>query len=723
MKQHSELRKMVMAAHKAGLQVIPCKPGTKEAAVKWKKYHDEYQYRNTDSDVKMWVDAGYSTFLVLTGLTSGNLEVLDFDVLSNGTNVFDEFMSTAVASIVKDCPVVTSGKGGKHLWYYSEEPSTKGLKLAYQQDGEKEQVVIETRANKQYIVLPFSLHPNGTYYLIDGDAEDFINSIPTIEANDLEMIHAVARTFNTIEPKVIDRVPRVEGGNKQYPNDSTINRFNKETSIEDTLEKYGYTFASQVNEKEMNYYRPGKTEGSSSVSVHLDTNTSWHYSENDEMSGRNKQITPFDIFCHFEHGGDTRKAVYTLSQIYNKEKYEMNEFMLDANGNPTGFKKAAVRVNHYNGIETQVLPTAVKEEVTVENTEDDEEIKIDTNRYLPDGSVIKSGRFAAMTLGELEALPPLEWLVKGWFTKECIGILRGEPGVGKTFVVFDSLFSMACGKPVAGKFETKRPLRCLYIATEGKGGLSRRATACKSKFTKDEIDLINKNFLYIPEMPSLLTPSDISELVYSYDEAKIDVVVFDTLSTSIIGGDENSQAVMSLAIANARLVGKKLGAAVIIIHHNNKQGDVRGSTVILGNVDFMMNLKAEAQNQVSITSDKVKDGSKWKDVNYSLEVVPFNDGESSCRVKWLTEGEVKTKAEATTKKEKIIQYFKVNGCQWLTTEMIEKNLGQASGSLSSEISRIVTDTTLGLTFKVEPAKDVIDNKLHGKIMAYQLISW
>jgi hypothetical protein len=59
----------------------------------------------------------------------------------------------------------------------------------------------------------------------------------------------------------------------------------------------------------------------------------------------------------------------------------------------------------------------------------------------------------------------------------------------------------------------------------------------------------------------------------------------------------------------------------------------------------------------------------------------------------------------------------------LFTEMIEKNLGQASGSLSSEISRIVTDTTLGLTFKVEPAKDVIDNKLHGKIMAYQLISW
>jgi len=342
MEKHLQLEKMVWAAHNAGLQVIPCKPGTKEAAIKWKKYHDEHQYRNTDSDVKMWLDAGYSTFLVLTGTTSQNLEVLDFDVLSNGTNIFAEFMSTAVASIVKDCPVVTSGKGGKHLWYYSENESTKGLKLAYQQDGDKEQVVIETRANKQYIVLPFSVHPNGTYYLIDDDAEDFINSIPTIEANDLEMVYTVARTFNTIEPKVIDRVPRVEWGSKQYPNDSTINRFNKETSIEDILEKYGYSFAAQVDEKEINYYRPGKTEGSSSVSVHLDTNTSWHYSENDEMSGRNKQITPFDIYCHYEHGDNTGKAVYAISQTYNKEKYEMHSDILDKNGKPTGFKNPGI---------------------------------------------------------------------------------------------------------------------------------------------------------------------------------------------------------------------------------------------------------------------------------------------------------------------------------------------------------------------------------------------
>lgn len=719
MEKHLQLEKMVWAAHNAGLQVIPCKPGTKEAAIKWKKYHDEHQYRNTDSDVKMWLDAGYSTFLVLTGTTSQNLEVLDFDVLSNGTNIFAEFMSTAVASIVKDCPVVTSGKGGKHLWYYSENESTKGLKLAYQQDGDKEQVVIETRANKQYIVLPFSVHPNGTYYLIDDDAEDFINSIPTIEANDLEMVYTVARTFNTIEPKVIDRVPRVEWGSKQYPNDSTINRFNKETSIEDILEKYGYSFAAQVDEKEINYYRPGKTEGSSSVSVHLDTNTSWHYSENDEMSGRNKQITPFDIYCHYEHGDNTGKAVYAISQTYNKEKYEMHSDILDKNGKPTGFKNPGISSIPYSN---NVAKNQPQEDEVVEDAET-EDIKIDRNRYLSDGSVIKSGRFAAMTLDELEALPPLEWLVKGWFTKECIGILRGEPGVGKTFVVFDSLFSMACGKQVAGKFETKRPLRCLYIATEGKGGLARRAVACKSKFTKDEIDLINKNFLYVPEMPALLSPNDMMELVQSYEEANIDVIVFDTLSTGIIGEDENSQAVMSLAIANCRQVGKKLGAAVIIIHHNNRQGNERGSSVIKGNIDFMMNLKAESQNQVSITSDKVKDGSKWEGVNYSLEVVPFSDGESSCRVKWLTEGEVKAKAEATTKKDKIVQYFKMNGCQWLTTEMIENSLGYKSGTLSPEISRIISDSSLGLKFDIKPAKDVIDSKYHGKIMAYQLISW
>lgn len=323
MERHNELEKMVWASHNAGLQIIPCKPGTKEAAVKWKKYHTE-NYKNTDNDIKQWIKTGYSTYLVLTGKTSGNLEILDFDSLSDGTNVYNEFISTEIYDLVKDCPIVTSGDNGKHLWFYSDVESEHGLNLAYRFDTTKNKnsIVIETRASKQYIVLPFSRHPNGTYYTIECDPDDFVNSIPTILPENITKIFAVAKSFDTANThKEKKEKVHKENNDRVYDASSPISRFNSENKIDEILEKYGYTFASQVNDIEMNYYRVGKTEGSSSVSVHLDTNTSFHYSDNDilKVKDSKRQVTPFDVLCAYEFNGDMNKAVYELSQEYNKE--------------------------------------------------------------------------------------------------------------------------------------------------------------------------------------------------------------------------------------------------------------------------------------------------------------------------------------------------------------------------------------------------------------------
>ena len=74
------------------------------------------------------------------------------------------------------------------------------------------------------------------------------------------------------------------------------------------------------------------------------------------------------------------------------------------------------------------------------------------------------------------------------------------------------------------------------------------------------------------------------------DEADCDglgLVVFDTLSTCIAGQNECDSSVMSLAVANAKLIGRKLNCAVLIIHHPGKDVErgFRGHSSLLGDID------------------------------------------------------------------------------------------------------------------------------------------
>lgn len=344
---NKNLGETVRALNKRGFQVIPRDGDTKLPGIKWKKYHEE-GYKNTEQEVEKWIQEGYEGFCLLTGDTSNGLEILDFDTLSDKSNVFELFQYVA-GDLIKDCPTVKSGGGGVHV-YYRRVTTTKSTKLAYKFDEGKKiendkvmvtpelkkkrkvrddfSIVIETRCNKAYVVCPYSMHKSGKQYQPSVEnIVDFIDSIPLLDDETVEKIHKIARTFNELynvvtdednEAGVVATKPQIE--RKQYVVDSNspIDVYNSKVNIDWLLEKYGYKYHSQRDNNSLYYCRPGRdTIG---VIVHVDQNKSWHFSDNDELYCTYNPMSPFDVFCHFRFNGDKKAAVKFLASHYGIAK-------------------------------------------------------------------------------------------------------------------------------------------------------------------------------------------------------------------------------------------------------------------------------------------------------------------------------------------------------------------------------------------------------------------
>ena len=69
----------------------------------------------------------------------------------------------------------------------------------------------------------------------------------------------------------------------------------------------------------------------------------------------------------------------------------------------------------------------------------------------------KRNRFAGMSLGQLENLPPLQWSIDGLVPKGQLIELYGPPKAGKTFVAIDMGLCIATGRDYHGRRRLKAP--------------------------------------------------------------------------------------------------------------------------------------------------------------------------------------------------------------------------------------------------------------------------
>lgn len=201
----------------------------------------------------------------------------------------------------------------------------------------------------------------------------------------------------------------------------------------------------------------------------------------------------------------------------------------------------------------------------------------------------------------------------GWAIEGVIGglgLLWGAPGVGKSFVAVSMAVSVATGRPWIGRRTHDGPV--LYVAGEGgKAAVGRRMFAAIEQWSMD---------LEAEPVPiRIATPA--TDLTAGPQEVLRDVdewgsipklVVIDTLSRCFTG-DENKQEYMGRFVHSLDTIRDTYGCAVLVVHHSNRQGKVRGSNVLGGAADVSWHLtKAPGPagkhgRETVMTADKLRE--------------------------------------------------------------------------------------------------------------------
>jgi hypothetical protein len=197
-----------------------------------------------------------------------------------------------------------------------------------------------------------------------------------------------------------------------------------------------------------------------------------------------------------------------------------------------------------------------------------------------------------------------EDFVEGLLIKAAMSVTYGPSNCGKTFFMADLALHVAMGLEWRGREVEQAGV--IYCAMEGAHGIQNRvaAFALACGLTGQEIP-----FAIIPVALNLLDPeADTSRLIDAIKEAgarmaiPVGLVIMDTLSRGMAGGNENSPEDMGALVANSDRIRQATGAHVAWIHHSGKdqaQG-ARGHSLLRAATDTEIEISRADNDSPSI---------------------------------------------------------------------------------------------------------------------------
>ncbi|MFN3953396.1 MAG: bifunctional DNA primase/polymerase [Pararhodobacter sp.] len=210
--------------------------------------------------------------------------------------------------------------------------------------------------------------------------------------------------------------------------------------------------------------------------------------------------------------------------------------------------------------------------------------------------------------GNVAARP---YVLKGLLAGGDVAAIVGAPGVGKSLIGPRVAFGVAQGGEVFG-MRTRRG-RVFYVAAEDEHGMDNRVAALRDEYgDAPDFRLVGGVTSLFPDSP------DLAALRAAVKAERPALIVIDTVAMAFPGLKENEADAMGRVVAAARSL-TKWGAAVVLIHHDTKEGGglPRGHSILNGALDMSLHLTREG-GIVRGRPTKNRNGSADIDVAFTI---------------------------------------------------------------------------------------------------------
>lgn len=242
-------------------------------------------------------------------------------------------------------------------------------------------------------------------------------------------------------------------------------------------------------------------------------------------------------------------------------------------------------------------------------------------------AITAQAQFRFLSPSDCEGIPARRYVVKGLLAERDVGCIVGAPGAGKSLLAPFLGYGVARGNRVFG--HRTRAGGVLYVAAEDAHGMRGRVTALKDtlgdadafRLVEGVSDLLNSQ---VAGQPS----PHLTALQKAVKARKPALVVIDTIAMAFPGLEENDARSMGLVVRAARSL-TKWGAAVLLIHHDTKdgqQGLPRGHSILNGALDMSLHLKRDG-GVVTGRLTKNRNGTTDQTLAFTVKTVTLGEDE------------------------------------------------------------------------------------------------
>ena len=240
------------------------------------------------------------------------------------------------------------------------------------------------------------------------------------------------------------------------------------------------------------------------------------------------------------------------------------------------------------------------------------------------------------------------YLVKGWLGREQLAVVYGPSNVGKSFFMLDLAYHIAAGMDWNGHKVRGGPV--LYLATEGGNAFHNRVYALNKKYGKKDVPLAVR-----ASPVNLLDPNadlpKLERLIRAIEKqyGQLAMIVVDTLSRAMAGGNENGPEDMTAFINNTDHLREFAKASVSTVHHSGKDtaAGARGHSSLRAATDTEIELTYDDRFGIRFAkATKQRDMETGKEFAFSLDRVELGEDEdgdpvTTCTISEVSEDDVK----------------------------------------------------------------------------------